>query len=517
MAENSSLFLTYLIALFIMSRLISTVGYRLRDDHEAIRLASTDYGHIHSENPAAVLYPSSIHDISSLIKFANNVSVPFGVAAKGQGHSTRGQAMARNGVVVEMSSLRNQHGSSGIEVVSTTSKDDVTVYYADVGGEQLWVDVLHATLEHGLSPVTWTDYLYLTVGGTLSNAGIGGQTFRFGPQISNVYEMDVVTGEGDFVTCSPNNNAELFYGVLGGLGQFGVISRARIALEPAPTRVKWVRMLYSDFSAFSRDQERLISINGRQQSNALDYIEGSLLINQGPPNNWRASSFFPQSSHKKIISRVNKHGIIYCLEVVKYYDHQTESTVDKEVQNLLNGLNYLPGFKFENDASYVEFLNRVRSGELKLQSEGQWDVPHPWLNLFIPKSRIADFDQGVFRDIVLKRNITTGPVLVYPMNRSKWNEKMSAVVPEEDVFYTIGFLHATGFDEWKAFDEQNKEILEFCVKAGIDVKQYLPDHKTQQGWMKHFGSKWKTFEKRKALFDPKRILSPGQRIFQIQA
>lgn len=85
----------------------------------------------------------------------------------------------------------------------------------------------------------------------------------------------------------------------------------------------------------------------------------------------------------------------------------------------MNGLNYLPGFKFENDASYVEFLNRVRSGELKLQSEGLWDVPHPWLNLFIPKSRIADFDQGVFRDIVLKRNITTGPVLVYPMNRSK--------------------------------------------------------------------------------------------------
>lgn len=47
-----------------------------------------------------------------------------------------------------------------------------------------------------------------------------------------------LSGEGDFVTCSPNNNAELFYGVLGGLGQFGVISRARIALEPAPKRVR---------------------------------------------------------------------------------------------------------------------------------------------------------------------------------------------------------------------------------------------------------------------------------------
>lgn len=200
MAEKySPLIPTCLIAIVIMSRLISTVGYKLRDDPEAIRLASTDYGHILRENPAAVLYPSSINDISSLIKFANNVSVPFGVAAKGQGHSTRGQAMARNGIVVEMSSLRNhrrQHGS-GIQVLSSTNNNDVTFYYADVGGEQLWVDVLHATLEHGLSPVSWTDYLYLTVGGTLSNAGISGQTFRFGPQISNIYEMDVVTGMHD--------------------------------------------------------------------------------------------------------------------------------------------------------------------------------------------------------------------------------------------------------------------------------------------------------------------------------
>lgn len=74
---------------------------------------------------------------------------------------------------------------------------------------------------------------------------------------------------------------------------------------------------------------------------------------------------------------------------------------------------------FGNDVSYVEFLNRVRTGELELQSQGLWDVPHPWLNMFIPKSRISDFDLGVFKDIVLKKNITTGPVLVYPMNRSK--------------------------------------------------------------------------------------------------
>ena len=45
------------------------------------------------------------------------------------------------------------------------------------------------------------------------------------------------SGKADFLTCSPKKNSELFYAVLGGLGQFGIITRARIPLEPAPKRV----------------------------------------------------------------------------------------------------------------------------------------------------------------------------------------------------------------------------------------------------------------------------------------
>ncbi|KAF5939038.1 hypothetical protein HYC85_023297 [Camellia sinensis] len=45
------------------------------------------------------------------------------------------------------------------------------------------------------------------------------------------------TGKGEILTCSKEQNSELFHAVLGGLGQFGIITRARIALEPAPERV----------------------------------------------------------------------------------------------------------------------------------------------------------------------------------------------------------------------------------------------------------------------------------------
>ena len=83
-----------------------------------------------------------------------------------------------------------------------------------------------------------------------------------------------------------------------------------------------MRMLYDDFSTFSEDQEHLISING------LDYLEGSLITKQSPPNNWR-SSFFSKSQYPIISSLLTKNGIIYSIEVVKYYDDLTSHTVDE--------------------------------------------------------------------------------------------------------------------------------------------------------------------------------------------
>ena len=44
-------------------------------------------------------------------------------------------------------------------------------------------------------------------------------------------------GKGDIVNCSEQQNSDLFYGVLGGLGQFGIITKARISLQPAPKLV----------------------------------------------------------------------------------------------------------------------------------------------------------------------------------------------------------------------------------------------------------------------------------------
>ncbi|KAK2977395.1 hypothetical protein RJ640_007681 [Escallonia rubra] len=480
------------------------IAARLRFDHDATKIASTDFGNLSHQIPAAVLNPSSVKDIVDLTKFSYNCSVPFSIAARGHAHSVRGQAMAYNGVVVNMTSLNDHYrNGSGVRISWSASLGS----YADVGGEQLWIDVLNATLEHGLAPVSWTDYLYLTVGGTLSNAGISGQAFHYGPQINNVHELDVITGRGEFLTCSKHKNSELFYAVLGGLGQFGIITRARIVLDKAPKRVKWVQMFYSNFSAFSRDQEHLISTKG------LDYVEGSLTGDDNHPNNWR-SPFFSPADQSRIASLFTKYEVIYGMEVVKYYYDLSVDTVDEELRMLLKELNFIPGFIFMKDASFIDFLNRVRSEELSL-AKGLWDVPHPWLNLFVPKSGIMDFNAGVLVHIIHKQNKTSGPILVYPINRQKWDDRMSAVVPDEETIYAVGLLHSGGAIDWQVLDGQNKEILQFCDKAGIKVKQYLPHYETKEEWVNHFGAKWSIFNERKVKFDPKMILSPGQGIFRL--
>jgi cytokinin dehydrogenase len=162
------------------------IASKVRTDEQSLLSVSTDYGNLTTSIPAAVLYPSSPNDISCLINFSYTSPNPFSISPRGNGHSINGQASAPGGVVINMKSLG--YGYSNRINVSVVNS------YVDVGGEQLWIDVLHETLKYGLAPRSWTDYIHLTIGGTLSVGGISGQTFRYGPQIANVLELDVITG-----------------------------------------------------------------------------------------------------------------------------------------------------------------------------------------------------------------------------------------------------------------------------------------------------------------------------------
>ncbi|BAB56095.1 putative cytokinin oxidase [Oryza sativa Japonica Group] len=513
----------------------------IRADEAGTARASADFGNLSVAGvgaprlaaAAAVLYPSRPADIAALLRASCARPAPFAVSARGCGHSVHGQASAPDGVVVDMASLgRLQGGGARRLAVSVEGR------YVDAGGEQLWVDVLRASMAHGLTPVSWTDYLHLTVGGTLSNAGISGQAFRHGPQISNVLELDVITGVGEMVTCSKEKAPDLFDAVLGGLGQFGVITRARIPLAPAPARARWVRFVYTTAAAMTADQERLIAVDRAGGAGAvgglMDYVEGSVHLNQGLVETWRtqpqppspssssSSSFFSDADEARVAALAKEAGgVLYFLEGAIYFGGAagpSAADVDKRMDVLRRELRHERGFVFAQDVAYAGFLDRVHDGELKLRAAGLWDVPHPWLNLFLPRSGVLAFADGVFHGI-LSRTPAMGPVLIYPMNRNKWDSNMSAVITDDDgdeVFYTVGILRsAAAAGDVGRLEEQNDEILGFCEVAGIAYKQYLPYYGSQAEWQKrHFGANlWPRFVQRKSKYDPKAILSRGQGIF----
>lgn len=167
----------------LSSETICLDGHLSFDNNE---FAASDFGNRYHYHPLAVLHPKSVSDISKILKHIWKMGPESGlkVAARGRGHSLQGQSQADRGIVISMESLRTP------EMQVHTGKFP----YVDVSAGELWINILHETLKYGLAPKSWTDYLHLTVGGTLSNAGISGQAFRHGPQILNVQQLEVITG-----------------------------------------------------------------------------------------------------------------------------------------------------------------------------------------------------------------------------------------------------------------------------------------------------------------------------------
>lgn len=95
--------------------------------------------------------------------------------------------------------------------------------------------------------------------------------------------------------------------------------------------MKWIRVLYSDFSTFARDQERLISAE-----KTFDYIEGLVIVNRtGLINNWR-SSFNPQDPDRAN-QFVSEGRTLFCLELTKNFNPEEEADVDKVGYQNLEG------------------------------------------------------------------------------------------------------------------------------------------------------------------------------------
>jgi len=437
-------------------------GVLLLDDASRAA-AADDFGHLVHRQPQAVLKPGSVNDVVKLVQFAKRNDIK--VAARGQGHSTQGQSQVEAGVVIDMSTLTTVH--------------EVNPTNALVDGGTRWLDVVTQTVPQGLTPPTLVDFLELTVGGTVSLGGIGSQSFRFGPNVDNVLELQVVTGEGELVTCSPAQNVALFDAARSGLGQFGLIVRARVRLIPAPPNARLYQAFYSSLPAFLSDLETLID-DGR-----FDTVQGFAV---------------PDGAG----------GWLYQLETSKYFSPGNEP----DDASLLSGLSFNPGTQTALDMTYFDYLNRLAPLIVFLRQVGVWDLPHPWVNLFVPAANALTLIGETLATLTVD-DVGQGPILIYPFNRELFHTPLFRV-PDSRHFFVFSLLRNAVPPTPERIAQliaANRALFERATMLGGKRYPFDSVPMTKHDWQKHYQPLWGKFVSAKRHFDPDEIMTPGQGIF----
>ena len=171
--------------------------------------------------PALVLQPTSAGDVAAAVGFARDHGLLLSI--KGGGHNMAGTSIAERGLTLDMSRMRD-----------VTVDPDARL--AHVGPGCLLRDVDRATQAHGLATPLGSFASEVGVAGLTLGGGLGYLTRRFGWTADNLEEVEIVTADGQIRTANRDENADLFWALRGGGGNFGVVTRFTFRLhEVGPT------------------------------------------------------------------------------------------------------------------------------------------------------------------------------------------------------------------------------------------------------------------------------------------
>jgi FAD/FMN-containing dehydrogenase len=166
--------------------------------------------------PALVLQPSSAAEVAAAVEFARDHGLLLTI--KGGGHNMAGTSIAERSLTLDMSRMRD-----------LTVDPDARL--AHVGPGCLLQDVDRATQAHGLATPLGSFNSEVGVAGLTLGGGLGYLTRRFGWTADNLEEVEVVTADGQIRTAGRDENADLFWALRGGGGNFGVVTRFTFRLH----------------------------------------------------------------------------------------------------------------------------------------------------------------------------------------------------------------------------------------------------------------------------------------------
>ncbi len=414
-----------------------------------------DYGQIVHEKPIAVLMPRSVEDISRMIQFARRHGIR--IAARGQGHLPFGQAQVRAGVVIDMRSLQTVHA---------ISNDRLEV---DAGIQ--WRGLVKAALANGLTPPVLTSFLGLTVGGTLSIGGISPATYRYGAQVDNVFELEVVTGEGTVLTCSETQNRDLFEAVLAGQGQCAIITKAVVRLIPALTTIREYVLRYPDLMTLMQDAT-LLSDDGR--------FDGVIA--------WLIPSAAGEWAYFLISTR-----------------NFTPPDAPDDAR-LLAGLGYFPGSEQVNDYGYLEYVDSI--------PDLVFNKSRPDLSLLTPGSGAAEFFSEIIPRLTNDDLGRMDIIQLFFWPRTPFTRPLFRI-PNQEHMVGLAMLRTptTDSEVVARMLAGNRTLFEENRSMGGTHYPFSAIHLSRHDWQKHYGQHWNILVQAKRRYDPDNVFASGPDIF----
>ena len=461
--------------------------------------------------PLAVIRPRDGLDVGAALRYAAARGLRIGARGARVSHSAGGQSQADGGLVLDLSLM-------GGDIVFGPRGSDGRPFYIDAAGGATWNAVVRACLAEGVMPPVVLDYQHLTVGGTLSTGGIGFMSHIAGVQAqsNHLIELDVVTGEGEFVTCHSEQAAEIYDAVRSGLGHFGVICRARIALEPAPRRLSVIRVFYSheQLPRFFADVATLVE-QGRDCLHAfLKPCSRAAVVKLLPDESSYDSA--PEAFRDAVEAGA---GPLMYLEVGLYHDELLPSF---EVPDMLGTLEPLGGAYFVEETTFLRYMTRDPP---VIEANKERGVSgHPSVTAILPAGE---------KSLAYLRRCMTPPggdvsrteCLVTPLVPSRLGHCPMFAMPsgcDTDLAFFILCINAA--------DPPTPEVLEPLMREqralrtfsqSLGGKRYPYDTATDEGeaaWEEHYGSaQWARVVAAKRLCDPFHVLGCGVKMFDTSA
>lgn len=164
---------------------------------------------------------------------------------------------------------------------------------ADVQGMTTYERLVEATLAHGLMPLVVPQLKTITLGGAVTGLGIESSSFRNGLPHESVLDMDIMTGDGQVVTATrENEHSDLFYGFPNSYGTLGYALRLRIRLEPVKPYVRLRHLRFVDAVSCARAL-RDISESRSYEGEPVDFLDGTVF---GPAEQYLTLGFFADTA-----------------------------------------------------------------------------------------------------------------------------------------------------------------------------------------------------------------------------